>query len=116
MQGRIVDLDKDVGENYEVGRKSDVPSFPQFLHFPGSSPYLIIYPSKLCWGYAFHATSTFFTPQVVDLTGKKQSGFPHIRTIGYSEAKEIVEELGETKVAGIKTRVEKKIGGAWLDH
>lgn len=52
LQGRIVDLDKDVGENYEVGRKSGVPSFlplpqsSQFLHFPGSSPFFIIYPSK----------------------------------------------------------------------
>lgn len=51
LQGRIIDLDKDVNGNYEVGRKSDVPSFlplPQFSqsHFPGSSPFLIIFPSK----------------------------------------------------------------------
>ena len=52
LQGRIVDLDKDVNGNYEVGRKSDIPSFlplpqfSQFSHFPGSSPFLIIFPSK----------------------------------------------------------------------
>jgi hypothetical protein len=52
LQGRIIDLYKDVGGNYEVGRKNEVPSFlplPQFSqlsHFPGSSPFLIIFPTK----------------------------------------------------------------------
>ena len=97
LQGRVVDLHKDVeGENYEVGQKSDVPNFlslpqiSQFSHFPGNSPFLTMFPSRppsFAGGMPFMQPPPFPTLQVVDLTGNNQSGFPHIRIIGYSKQK-----------------------------